>query len=389
MGLVGSAGVALLSIPALAACGRHQTTNGAPPAAARSVAPAAASSSAAALAPASAPPFAGATPSAEPKASAHHCKALGKKTSTELAPILEEEVALAVEGDDVYALGYTHALARSRLYRFTRDGGAPEVLAEQKGLGDRKHFSLQDGAGYYVQAGKLFKLGPAQNSALLLRDGVHSPAAVVSDQLLVVACDSKAKADHLLRIPSAGGDAETVADLPRASADRCQYSSVVADEREAFIADWTGSQIFGVSLRDKVVRVVVAKRGFPGPLVLEPDALVYSSALGMFRVPRTGGAPTRLADTNEALAPYSLIAASRNDYWVFDNIAYTNESVLHRLPRAGGDSKAFMKLHNADPNGENIDGQGLSDFAVDDECVYVAQRQFKRPGTQIIAKSLE
>ncbi|HXK16299.1 MAG TPA: hypothetical protein VNG33_00745, partial [Polyangiaceae bacterium] len=376
MGLVGSTGVALLSALTLSACDKHEPASRAAPTPGKSVGPTPPPSSAATASRPSSAASAGAAPSAEPKPSTHHCPALGKKTSAELHPIPEEEVQLAVEGDDVYALGYTHALARSRLYRFTRDGGVPEVVAEQKGLGERKHFSLQGGAGYFVQSGKLFKLGPAPQAAQLLREDVQSPTAVVGDRVLVIACDSKSKADHVLRLPTAGGDAESLADLPRASADRCQYSSVVADERDVFIADWRGSQIFAVSLSDKAVRVVVAKRGFPGPLLLEPDALVYASALGLFRLARAGGTPTRLADTNQALAPYSLIAASRSDYWVFDNIVYTIPIVLYWLPRAGGDSKSFMTLHNADPNVESYEGDGLSDFVVDDECVYVTQNQY-------------
>src|SRR5205814_9731100 len=129
--------------------------------------------------------------------------------------------------------------------------------------GGRKQFSLHDGAACYEQAGKLFKLGPAKGAALTLHEGVQSPTAVVGDHVLVIACDDKGRADHLLRLPTAGGEADTIADLPRASADRCQYSSLVADARDVFIADWNGSRIFAVSLGDKSVRTLVAKRGFP------------------------------------------------------------------------------------------------------------------------------
>jgi len=316
---------------------------------------------------------------------------LGKQGTLELSPIPEAEVQLALEGDQIYALGFTHALARSRLYRFSRDGGPATMVAEQKGLGQNKRFVVANGAAYYVQAGRLFKLGPAQGSALTLAEGVNSQVAVVGAHALVMACDDKSHVDHLLRIPIDGGAAEPIAEVPRASRDTCQYPNLVADEREAYVADWNGSRILSVSLKDGGVRPLVRKRGFPGPLLLEPDALVFLSALGLQRTARTpsADAPTRLAGSDEALAPWSFIAATSAAYWVFDAIAYTTETTLHRIPRGGGRSKPIMTLKNRDPNAESYEGQGLSDFAIDEECVYVAQTQYKRPGMQILVRSVE
>jgi hypothetical protein len=359
----------------------EQTANGA----ARQRVTAAASSSAPA---APSTPAADSVTAAKATTSNVHCKARGSKGLVTLSPIPEAEVQLAAAGDDIYALGFTHELARTRLYRFTRQGGPIEVVAEQQGLGERKRFAVADGAAYYAQQGKLFKLGPAKGLAVVLRQGIDSPVAVVGKYVFAVACEPKGKADHLLQIQREGGAAETIADLPRASQERCQYSSLVADERDIFIADWNGSRIWGVSRVDKSARVVVAKRGFPGPLILETDVLVYASTRGLFRVARTGGAPALIADTNVALAPYSLIASSSAAYWVFDAIAYTEPTTLHRVPRAGGPSESVMVLTNADPNGEIHEGQGLLDFTLDEECVYVAQKQYKRPGTQIIVKAL-
>jgi hypothetical protein len=275
-----------------------------------------------------------------------------------------------------------------RLYRFSRAGGPVEAVAEHKGLGDRKPFALASGAAYYTQAGKLVRLGPEKGEAHVLYEGMQSPVAVVGDQLLGIACDSKAQFDRLLQIPIGGGEPQLVAELPHGSSGSCRYSSVVADPREVFIADWNGHSVAAVSLADKRVKNIVTQRGFPGPLLLESDALVYLSTDGLNRVARDGSGSKRLAGSDSALAPYSLIAESANDYWVFDALAYAPTTNLHRIPRAGGPAQTVMVLKNADPSAGPEMGQGLVDFAVDDQCVYVAQTQYKRAGIQLLVKAL-
>ena len=95
-----------------------------------------------------------------------------------------------------------------------------------------------------------------------------------------------------------------------------------------------------------------------------------------------------VADSDSALAPYSYIGESANDYWVFDALAYAPTTNLHRIPRAGGPAQTVMVLKNADPSAGPEMGQGLVDFAVDDQCVYVAQTQYKRAGIQLLVKAL-
>jgi hypothetical protein len=102
----------------------------------------------------------------EPPPAMAHCKALGKSGTLTLTSIKEDDMQLAVQGDTLFALGYTLALARTRLYRSSRTAGPFEPIAEQKGIGDRTHFALLGGAAYYTQAGKLFKLGPDKGAAL-------------------------------------------------------------------------------------------------------------------------------------------------------------------------------------------------------------------------------
>jgi hypothetical protein len=316
------------------------------------------------------------------------CKALAKKGSTELSPIPEVEVQLVAAPDALYALGFTHELARSRLYRFSRAGGAIEMVAEHKGLGARKHFVVSDGAAYYVQSGKLIRLGPKSGESVVLLDGMHSPVAVVGDRVLGVACDRKAKADRLLELPRTGGEPQLVAELPRASGDSCQYSSLVADDREVFVADWTGHTVLSISRRDKTVRPIASKVGFPGPLLLERDALVYSSTAALRRMARDGSSPVSVADSDVLLAPYSVISANETDYFAVDNFPYSMDSKLRRIPRAGGPAQILMVLKNADPEADVISGQGFWDFAVDEHCAYVAQAQYKRNGVQIVVKPL-
>lgn len=316
------------------------------------------------------------------------CKALGKKGSTELSPIPEAEVQLFATPEALYALGFTHELARSRLYRFSRAGGPLEMVAEQKGLGDRKPFVVVGGAAYYVQAGKLIRLGPKSGESTVLFDGLHSPVAVVGSRVLGVACDSKAKADRLLELPVTGGEPQLVAELPKAPGDTCQYSSLVADERDVFIADWKKQQVLAVSRADKTVRSLVSKRGFPGELQLGPDGLAYLSTAGLERVARDGGAKVKLADPDIALGPYSVVAANATHFFAADNLAYSMATTLRRLPRAGGAAQSLLVLKNADPTADVISGQGFWDFVVDEQCVYVAQTQYRRAGVQLVVKAL-
>jgi hypothetical protein len=321
----------------------------------------------------------------EPPPAKLHCKALGKSGTLTLSSIKEDEVQLATQGDSLFALGYTLALARTRLYRVSRAGGPIEPIAEQKGVGDRTHFALVDGAAYYTQAGKLFKLGPDKGVALKLYEGVHSPVAVTRGQVFVIACDSKSS-DHLLQIPSDGGAAETVAELPRASHDPCRYASIMADERAVFIADWNGSRVLAVARADKSVTPIVSKQGFPSTLSLDKAGLAFTSALGVFHVDRQGGSRTQLVNEDVALAPYALTASYGDELWVFDNTAYGRSCNLYRLSQSDHAPKPFLQLHDTDPNGSTLEGFGLLDFTVDDECVYVAQTQYAKPGTQILVK---
>jgi hypothetical protein len=304
----------------------------------------------------------------EPPSATAHCKAFGKSGILALATIKEDDVQLAAQRDTLFVLGYTLALARTRLYRLSRAGGSLEPIAEQKGIGDPTHFALLGGAAYYTQAGKLFKLGPDNGAALKLYDGVHSPVAVTQDHLFVIACDSKSN-DHLLQIPSEGGAAETVAELPRASHELCRYASVVA-----------------VSRADKSVTPIVTKQGFPSSLRLDSTGLSFTSALGFFHVDRNGGTLTQLLKADVALAPYALTATYGDEHWVFDNTAYATTCNLYRLSQGQPVPKPFLQIHDTNPNGSTPDGFGLLDFTVDDECVYVAQTQYAKPGAQILVK---
>jgi hypothetical protein len=318
-----------------------------------------------------------------------HCKALGNKGVVELEPIMESEVAFNAQPDAIYVLGSTHELARVRLYRFSRQGGPLQVISQQKGIGRFKGFTVAAGAGYYSQAGHLFKLGPEKGATATLAEGVDSPVAVVGDQVLSVQCDRKGKLNHLIAIPASGGEPKTIAELPHRAGERCEYSDIAADERNVYVADWEGQQIFDVSRADGSVRTIISKCGFPGPLILEPDKLVYARVYGLYEIPRAGGTPKQLADNTVAIAPYSSIAANSSSYWVFDAFAYHHPTTLRRLARKGGPPVTFMVLQNRDPNAYNYDTDGLSAFVVDDECVYVGQTQFKRPGVRVLVKAVE
>jgi hypothetical protein len=71
---------------------------------------------------------------------------------------------------------------------------------------------------------------------------------------------------------------------------------------------------------------------------------------------------------------------------VFDNTAYATSCNLYRLSHGESVPKPFLQLHDTDPKGSMPDGFGLLDCTVDDECGYIAQIQYAKPGAQILVK---
>lgn len=313
------------------------------------------------------------------------CKALGKKGAVVLGTTKEGLPRLHAENGWLYWFGYTHELAKSTLYRVSRAGGAVEPVASQKGVGEIVGLAFAAGAAYYVQHGSLYKLGPGAGAAVVVRKGASSPPAVFESSVFVVECDKQGP-DKLLELPSAGGEAAVLAELSPSSSERCKYSSLVADAADVFIADWRGSRVVAVSRRDKTVRDVVTKKGFPSNLVLDGHDLVLLGALGLLRTPRAGGKVSKLLD--QVVAPYSGFVLSQGEYWLVDQLAYEPKTSVMRMARDSTTPRAVATYRVADPVGEGAKGDSsVRDFAVDDQCLYTAEQYYPQQSVQLVARA--
>ena len=316
-----------------------------------------------------------------------HCKAIGQTGNVSLGFLREDRLRLVAEHGWVYALGYTHALARVRWLRVSRAGGEVEARAEQKGLGEPSDPVVRDGAAYYTQAGNLFRLGPELGVSASLRQAADSPVAVHGERAFFVDCDRPGRSDHLVDAPLSGGEARTLAELPHAPGTRCRYTSVAADAKDVLIADWNGQRILAVSRPDGAVRDLVQKRGFVQELMLEDDAVSFISVRGLERADRDGAASEVLLGPERVVAPYSRAQLEGGSYWLHDDIAYSMVMHLIQLPYRGGAPRIIAKFKAADPTMESSGDEALAGYAVDDECVYFARRRPGQPA-ELFARAL-
>jgi hypothetical protein len=328
-----------------------------------------------------APPVASVAPapSVAPSAPAAQCKAVGQKGAVSLGFLREERVRLLAEQGYVYALGYTHAVARVRWLRVARAGGEIDSLTEKKGLGEPSDPVVRNGAAYYTQSGSLFRLGPERSASVTLHSAADSPLAVRGDRAFFVDCDRPGKSDRVIDAPLSEGEPRTIAELPHAPGKRCRYSSVAADDREILIADWNDQRVVAISRESGAVRDLVRNRGFVQELMLETNALSFVSARGLERVDRTGARSQILLNPNLVAAPYSRARLQGGSYWLHDDIAYTTLMHLYRLPYQGGAPQTIATFKIADATRDSPGDEKLQSFAVDDQCVYFARGRHKQP----------
>jgi hypothetical protein len=312
---------------------------------------------------------------------------VGQKQTVGIGVGPDERLQMHAEGGYVYLLSYLDVMARVRWSRVSRGGGQLEQIAEVKRLGSPSALVARDGAAYYTQAGTLFKLGPERGASLALYEPAHSPPALHGDRLFFVECDKKGKADYLKEISVAGGPVQTLAELPHPPGKRCEYPSVVADERDVILADWKGQRVVAVSRKDGSQRTLISKRGFPQSLSLEADAVTFLSARGLERVDRDGGAPVGLLDNEQVAAPFSHVILRDREYWVADWIAYMPTDHLFRLPYAGGKPQTVASFEQSSPVDSSPTDHFLSGFAVDDECVYWARTRAGGTKSELFARA--
>lgn len=273
----------------------------------------------------------------------------------------------------VYLLSYLEQMARVRWSRISRSGGELEQIAEVTRLGAPSELAARDGAAYYTQAGVLFKLGPEIGASQRLSENAHSPPALHEDRLFFIECDKRGKADYVKELSVAGGPAKTLAELIHPPGKRCDYPSVVADERDVIVGDWNAQRVVAVSREDGSHRTLIAKRGFPQSLIVEDDAVTLLSSRGLERVARDGDARLVLLDSDHVAAPFSHVILRGGEYWAADWIAYMPVDHLFRLPYGGGKPQVLASFTQSSPVDSSPHDDFLSGFAVDDECVYWAR----------------
>lgn len=315
------------------------------------------------------------------------CKAVGQKGNVPLGTLREQKVQLLSEAGNLYALGYTHELARVRLLRISRAGGTFETVAEQpKALSEPSRAVLHDGAVYYTQAGTFFRMGPQSGESKALHSAADSPPAVHGEHAYFVDCDRNGKTDRVVELALTSGESRTLAEIEHRSKKRCQYSSLVADERELLIADWNGQRILAIAKDGGTVRELVRKRGFVQELMLETDSLSFVSGRGLERADRSGEHAKLLVNDEKLSAPWSAATLHSGEYWFIDNIAYTTTTHIFRMSAQGGKPQIVAQFESKDPTATTQGDEFLMSYAVDDACLYFVREVSGQPG-QLFARA--
>jgi len=287
-----------------------------------------------------------------------------------------DDVFLQLQGDEIYALGYHHALAKTTLTRVRRDGKKVDKLGHFGGLGPVASFTLFDSNAYFWRKQSVFRVDPGSGSAVPVAERVARPFVVDDRGLFGLRCGDAEHPDELLRIDLRDGE-QTIAVMPAREPGRsCGYRYLSIGAETAFVSDWTTRRIYRVVLASGAVDVLVADKSYPLRLFAESAHLVFHAADGLYRVRDDGTELKQLSEIGKV--PYSTVVTDGTDFWVYSAIRFTNVHGLYQVPIAGGASRrvpTFEPFSKKDPLYE----AGFVDLAVDDECLYFARSG--HPGT--------
>lgn len=240
-----------------------------------------------------APSHASATPiEAAPRP---HCKALTKGRLVAIGAHGGEVTGLAT--DDGFVFAAVRQGARASVIAFSRDGDKPKELAHVMVSRPPGSLCVDDHAAYFSVGSSLYSAPRAGGPMRSLASAFSRPLAVSGGSVYGVRCGAQERrVDELVQLPRTGGEARVVGSWPRAAGTSCDYRYVAVDGSRAFVSDWTGRRVIGVSLADGNSSEIAVKQAFPQRIALEATSLAFQSAGGIFRVGKQGGEVARVSE---------------------------------------------------------------------------------------------
>jgi hypothetical protein len=354
---------------AAAGCGKKTAppTEGAPasaPAPAASAAPAPA---------ASAP-----TPVADAPAPAE-CRALARKKLVAIASRAGKAADIAVRDGDVFALFYKELGARIEVVRVPRSGGKVTVLAPFTQNVHPGGLVVGEDAAFYSVNGRLMREPFDGTKTVEIANGLSKGIAVRESDVFAVRCPTRGE-QELVRLPVTGGEPSVVATFEGPKAEKCNVSSLALDGDAAYVADWATRRVLRVSMRDKKATELASQQPFPKQIALGDSDVVFQASGGLVSVPKSGGTVKKLASIGSS--PDHSVAWDDHDFFIVNEDAYSMKASLERMPRAGGDSTVIEWF----PVKTVPEGSGVTDVAVDDQCVYVSRWNSALGYSEILAR---
>jgi len=353
---------------ALAGCGKRSApATESTPAPSASGVQAMVSASASAVAPVSDPP-----PPAD-------CKALARKKLIALTSRAGKAADIALRDGDVFALFYKELGARIEVVRVPRSGGRVTVLGPFTQSVHPGGLVVGEDAAFYSVNGRLMREPFDGTKPTEIANGLSKGIAVRGNDLFAVRCPTRGE-QELVRLPATGGEPSVVARFDGPKAGKCNVSSIALDGDSAFVADWATRRVLRVGLRDQKTTELATGQPFPKRIALGPSDVVFQASSGLVTVPKSGGPTKKLASIGSS--PDHSVAWDDHDFFIVNEDAYSMKASLEQLPRSGGDSKVIEWF----PVKTVPEGSGVTDVAVDDQCVYVSRWNSAAGYSEILAR---
>lgn len=294
------------------------------------------------------------------------CKALAKGKLVVLGTHPGHTLRLAARRGDAYLLSFNRGQARIEVVEMPRDGSKPKVFEAHRANNEPRGFAVGEHAAYFTVGQTLVRVPFDGGKPTELGRDFSWGLALRGAELLGVQCKKHGE-QRLVRLPTAGGSPTTVASLPDPRPGKCRITYIALDGDRAFLSDWAKRRVLRVDLADGSTQVLATKIPFPLRIAVGDSTVAFQMSSGIERVSKDGGKVSPL--TSIGATPFHAMGWDRDSFFVLHEDAYSSPAILKRLPRAGGKPKAMEWFSVADITM----GSGITDLAVDDQCVYLSR----------------
>jgi hypothetical protein len=295
---------------------------------------------------------------------------------------VEDGARLFAQQAAVYLFSYHQSVARVRLTKISRDGSEMRVIASSREIGAPSHFQLTRTAAYFSRHGSVVRIGLDDGLVSEVATGLSPAFAVHAERVYGIILGRRGANDQLVVIERPGLPPTVLAEVPAAPLidhsghkvlrREYDYRDVSVDDHDAFISDWDARRIIAVSLSNHSLRNIVSNRAFLLVRKVEPNAVVFSAASGLYRLIRSTGEITQLSEIGTAPATVSF-DSDNSDFWIYQTEHIKDVFGIYRVPRSGGTATRFATIPSDTP-ADPLHEESLKGLAVDDECVYFARR---------------